>query len=144
MENVLFETDGAIAQITINRPKALNALNSQTLTEIGEAVGMITSDVRALIITGAGDRAFVAGADIAEMQGLEPDVAAEMSRLGQQVFSAIEALPVPAIAAVKGSALGGGCGLAGVPDHPVGPGKRGCTPRCIISLLVPTGPHPTD
>jgi enoyl-CoA hydratase len=112
MENILFEADGAIAQLTINRPQALNALNRKTLTEIGEAIAMIGADVRALIITGAGDRAFVAGADIAEMQSLTPEEATRMSRLGQEVFSSIEALPIPAIAAVNGFALGGGCELA--------------------------------
>lgn len=112
--NILLEKDGFIAVLTINRPKVLNALNEETLTELGQAVEQLGADneVRVVIITGAGEKAFVAGADIAHMQKLKPLEAREFARLGQRVFSKIENLPKPVIAAINGFALGGGCELA--------------------------------
>lgn len=112
--NILLEKRDNVAVLTINRPKVLNALNEETLLEINEALGQVEKDeeVRALIITGAGDKAFVAGADIAFMQNLSPLEARKFSRLGQSVFSKIENLAIPVIAAVNGFALGGGCELA--------------------------------
>jgi len=102
------------AVITINQPDRLNALNSERLTallaRIEEASG--NPEVRAIVLTGAGDRAFVAGADIKEMVGLDQETAPEFGRLGHAVASALEQAPQPVIAAINGFALGGGCELA--------------------------------
>jgi len=107
------EGDG-VAVLTVDRPKALNALNSKTLSEIEQAVDALSvmKNVRALIVTGAGEKAFVAGADISEMVDLGPEGGRRFSQLGHRAFHAIEALPFPAIAAVNGFALGGGLELA--------------------------------
>ncbi|OAT81836.1 enoyl-CoA hydratase-related protein [Desulfotomaculum copahuensis] len=112
--NILLEKEGPVAVLTINRPKVLNALNAETLSEIDAAMDELAADntVRVLIITGAGEKAFVAGADIAFMSRLTPLEARNFSRLGQKVFSKIENLPKAVIAAVNGFALGGGCELA--------------------------------
>ena len=112
--NLLLEKDGPVAVLTINRPKVLNALNGETVRELGEAIEQLErdSEVAVVIITGAGDRAFVAGADIAFMQNLTPMEAREFAQLGQRVLSRIENLSKPVIAAVNGFALGGGCELA--------------------------------
>lgn len=112
--NILLEKDGNVAVVTINRPKVLNALNSETLVELGEAVEQVSNDpeVRVVILTGAGEKAFVAGADIAYMQNLTPLEARKFARLGQGVLSKIENLSKPVIAAINGFALGGGCELA--------------------------------
>lgn len=106
--------DDGIAIITISRPASLNALNSSVLAELDSAIAEVRESpaARALIITGEGSKAFVAGADIGEMADLTPDEAVAFSRRGQAVFSAIEHLPIPTIAAVNGYALGGGCELA--------------------------------
>ena len=113
-ENLLLDRDGAVATLTINRPKSLNALNRQTLRELGEAVAQLRDDpiVGCIIITGAGERAFIAGADINELAVLTPLTARELALSGQQVFSTIETLGKPVIAAINGFALGGGCELA--------------------------------
>lgn len=112
--NLLVEKDGPVAVLTINRPKVLNALNGETVRELGEAIEQLERDneVAGIIITGAGDRAFVAGADIAFMQKLTPMEAREFAIMGQRVLSRIENLSKPVIAAVNGFALGGGCELA--------------------------------
>ena len=108
------EEDEQIVLLSINRPKALNAINVDVLSELGAAVEALgkRSDVRALIITGAGDRSFVAGADIAQMSDYNEDEAKTFAAQGHQVLAAMEALPFPVIAAVNGFALGGGCELA--------------------------------
>lgn len=111
-ENILVETDGAIVTITVNRPKALNALNSQTLKELFEAFDAVPASARAVIVTGSGEKAFVAGADISEMRGLGSNAATEFSWLGHRAFARLESLPQVTIAAINGFALGGGLELA--------------------------------
>jgi enoyl-CoA hydratase len=113
-ENILFSVEGGIATLTFNRPKVLNALNLKTVQEVADAVRKVESDeaIRVLILTGAGDKAFVAGADISELQKLNPIGAAHFAAEGQNVLFAIENLPIPTIACVNGFALGGGCEIA--------------------------------
>jgi len=113
--SIVLDRDGAIATITLNRPAVLNALNAELLGRLDDALGTIEHDatLRALIITGAGDRAFAAGADITELATLDGPVGgAAVARRGQLITQRIEALRVPVIAAVNGFALGGGCELA--------------------------------
>ncbi|HZI16860.1 MAG TPA: enoyl-CoA hydratase-related protein [Myxococcus sp.] len=111
-ENIRLEAEGAVAVLTIDRPKALNALNTKTLQEMESALKSLGPDVRVLIVTGGGEKAFVAGADIAEMAALPEAQAQEFGALGHRVFAMLEALSIPTIAAVNGFALGGGCELA--------------------------------
>jgi enoyl-CoA hydratase len=114
MEFITLVVEGPVAVITIDRPKALNALNRQVLTELEQAVGQVSADgaLRALIITGGGEKAFVAGADIAEMAAMTAAEALSFGELGHRVLDSLEALSIPVIAAVNGFALGGGCELA--------------------------------
>jgi len=109
----LANVDGVL-WVTVNRPEKLNALNVATMTELGHAMTTASSDseVRAVVITGAGEKAFVAGADISELNVLGPEAAREFALRGQAVFNTIERLEKPVIAAVNGFALGGGCELA--------------------------------
>jgi len=111
--NILVDFDEQIAIVSINRPAALNALDSETLSELGAAMTELAENqaVKAIILTGAGNKAFVAGADIAYMQPLTALQGKEFGEQGQRVFSQIENLPKPVIAAVNGFALGGGCEL---------------------------------
>jgi enoyl-CoA hydratase len=113
-DNVLIERDGPVLVLTINRPKVLNALNAQTLEALGRAIDASRDDagVRAIVITGSGDRAFVAGADINELAAQTPVDGREHARRGQALFDRIERLGKPVIAAINGFALGGGCELA--------------------------------
>lgn len=111
-ENIRLDTEGALAVLTIDRPKALNALNSQTFLEMETALQSLPPHVRVLIVTGGGEKAFVAGADIAEMANNSGEKAQEYSALGHRVMGLLESLPVATIAAVNGFALGGGCELA--------------------------------
>lgn len=112
--NILLEKDQAIATLTINRPKSLNALNQATLEEMLACLTELGQDetVKVVIITGSGEKAFVAGADISFMKGLTPDEGKVFGRLGHKVARTLENLPQPVIAAVNGFALGGGCELA--------------------------------
>jgi enoyl-CoA hydratase len=112
--NLTHRKSGAIATLTIDRPKALNALNQATLAEIQRALQDAASDssVQGVIVTGAGDKAFVAGADITEIASASPLQAQAFTRQGQAVFDLVETLGKPIIAAVNGYALGGGCELA--------------------------------
>lgn len=113
MEFINYEVEGAVAVLTINRPKALNALNSAVLDEINEALDAVDVDtVRALIITGAGEKSFVAGADIGEMSTLTKAEGEAFGKKGNDVFRKIETFPIPVIAAINGFALGGGCEIS--------------------------------
>lgn len=114
-KTLLFETDEqGLCVITINRPDKMNALNNQVLDELSAAVRTVSEAkaIRALILTGTGDKAFVAGADIAELNALDAENSVEASKKGQRIFQQIEDLNIPVIAAVNGYALGGGCELA--------------------------------
>lgn len=113
-ENILVEIDGPIALVTVNRPKALNALNAATMSELNDAFKAIgNSDVvRAAILTGAGERAFVAGADITGMATMREDEALAFATRGHQLGDTLAEIPQIVIAAVNGFALGGGCELA--------------------------------
>ena len=113
-DNLLIERDDAVAIVTLNRPRLLNALNSQTLTELAGAMAAFKDDagVRAIVLTGAGEKSFVAGADINELAVLSPVEGKEHARRGQTIFNTIEQLGKPVIAAINGFALGGGCELA--------------------------------
>ncbi len=113
--NILLEQpEPSVYLLTVNRPKSLNALNADTLDEIAAAVAEVGKDsgARALLVTGAGEKAFVAGADIAQMQDFDSAQAQAFSERGNRTFRAFELLPVPAVALVNGYALGGGCELA--------------------------------
>ena len=112
--NVLLEKEGNIAIVTINRPKALNALNSETLKELNAVIEDLENDkeIYCVILTGSGEKSFVAGADISEMKDLDSKGGKEFGLLGNKVFRRLENLDKPVIAAISGFALGGGCELA--------------------------------
>jgi len=112
--NILFIKEGNIAVIKFNRPKALNAVNPDVFHEMNDALDTIASDktIKVLILTGEGEKAFVAGADIAHMVNLSPLQLKEFSRNGQELLFRLERLPIPVIACVNGFALGGGCEIA--------------------------------
>ncbi|HEX5108928.1 MAG TPA: enoyl-CoA hydratase-related protein [Vicinamibacterales bacterium] len=113
-DNLLLTREGAVAVATINRPQVLNALDTKTLHELRRLTAELADDarVRSVIVTGTGNKAFVAGADIRELAALSPAAAREHARLGQQVCDQIERMGKPVIAALNGFALGGGCELA--------------------------------
>jgi len=113
MTYIKYDVSNRVATITIDRPEALNALNRVVLEELKQVLdGIQPADVRCVIVTGAGEKAFVAGADVAEMARMTQAEAREFSGLGNAVFRKLETLPMPVIAAVNGFALGGGCELA--------------------------------
>lgn len=113
-ENLLFDVKDQIAYITFNRPKVLNALNRCTVEELGDALNQVRDHaaVRVLILTGAGEKSFVAGADINELAQRTPTDGKDFSLFGQEVFHRLETMGKPSIAAINGFALGGGCELA--------------------------------
>ena len=113
-DNINIQSENGIRIITINRPDKLNALNRQTLSELDEAVdeAISTPEIYGIIITGSGEKAFVAGADISEFSGLSVEEGKKLSAFGQNIFKTIKLSPKPIIAAVNGFALGGGCELA--------------------------------
>jgi len=114
LTNVLYEIKGSIAYVTVNRPKVLNALNTPTWSDLRKAFEDARDDaaIRGVILTGAGDKAFIAGADISELAHLSGFEAEQSSRFGQEVLDLIENLGKPVVAAVNGFALGGGCETA--------------------------------
>jgi enoyl-CoA hydratase len=113
-ENILFQVDEGIATISFNRPKALNALNQALLAELSQALDAVAAqeDIRVLILTGAGEKSFVAGADITELATFTPLQAKIFSRAGHSVIAKLQELPIAVIAAVNGFALGGGSEIA--------------------------------
>ena len=113
-ENILFEKKGAIAYVTVNRPKVLNALNMATMEELRSAFHDIKKEtaIRAVILTGSGEKAFIAGADISELAKNDAVAAKEYTHRGQSVLNLIENLGKPVIACINGFALGGGCEIA--------------------------------
>ncbi len=114
LENIRWRVEDGVGIATFDRPKALNALNSRTFRDLGQLLDEAAQDrtVRALVLTGAGEKAFVAGADIAEMVGLQAIEARCFAEVGQHTLARLEAMPIPTIAAVNGFALGGGCEVA--------------------------------
>ena len=113
MNFITYEQEGFVGVITINRPKALNALNSEVLKELNSTLDAVDlENTRALVLTGAGEKSFVAGADIAEMSTLTKAEGEAFGKIGNDVFRKIETFPIPVIAAVNGFALGGGCEIA--------------------------------
>ena len=113
MEFVLYEQKGAVGVITISREKALNALNSAVLEELDQTLDSVNlEEVRCLILTGAGEKSFVAGADIAEMSTLTKAEGEAFGKKGNDVFRKLETFPIPVIAAINGFALGGGCEIS--------------------------------
>ena len=113
-ENIQVDIGGRVATVTVNRPKVMNALNEQTLGELAHAFDALEADasVRALVVTGAGEKAFVAGADINELAKMEAMQAKDKAFFGQQVFARLERMSKPSVAMINGFALGGGCELA--------------------------------
>lgn len=113
-KNILLVKEGRVAIVTVNRPQALNALNEETMGELKDCFTRLGQDenIRAIVLTGAGEKAFVAGADIAYMVRMNSIEARNWGKYGQEVFSLIANLPKPVIAAVNGFALGGGCEIA--------------------------------
>ncbi len=112
-ENLLLRIEDGVAIVTFNRPKVLNALDARTIDELSQAVSEVERGAaRALVLTGAGDKAFVAGADIAAMSAMSAAQARRVAEVAHGVLARLEALPVPTLAAVNGYALGGGCEVA--------------------------------
>jgi enoyl-CoA hydratase len=136
--NIIFSVAEGIATITFNRPKALNAMNSETMSELMDAVTLCrdNDDIRVIILTGSGDKAFVAGADIAEMQDLEPREALAFMERGHETLRLLETAPKPSIAAVNGFALGGGTEISMACDMRFASEKaRFGQPEILIGLI---------
>lgn len=109
-KNILFDVEDGVATITFNRPKALNAMNAETVAEIFDAATRCKDDdsIKAIILTGSGDKAFVAGADISQMQDMRPSEALAFMEAGHETWRLLETMPKPVVAAINGFALGGG------------------------------------
>lgn len=140
-QNLLLEQpEPGIHLLTVNRPRALNALNAATLAELAQATEQVAADAaaRVLLITGAGEKAFIAGADISEMLPLSVAQAREFSELGMRVMHGLEALQVPVIALVNGYALGGGCELAMACDW-IMASERAVFGQPEVNLGIPPG-----
>ena len=141
-QNIILEhvEAGKIAVLTVNRPQALNALNAATLDELANVLACVAAnpELRVLLITGAGEKAFIAGADITAMQGMSALEAQAFSEKGQRVMQAIEALPIPVIALVNGYALGGGCELAMSCDWIIA-AERAVFGQPEVNLGIPPG-----
>jgi enoyl-CoA hydratase len=110
--SIRVDRDGAVAIVTLDRPEAMNALNVETLSALRDELRGLAEDVRVVVLTGAGERAFAAGADIKYMRDLDVAAAKEWGALGHETTGLLEAMPQPTIAAINGFALGGGCELA--------------------------------
>ena len=138
--NLLLDVDGGIAIVTINRPKALNALNAATIYELDKMFDELgaNSAVKAVIVTGSGEKSFVAGADITEMQPMSAIEGRNWGKLAQAVFNKIENLPKPVIAAVNGYALGGGCELSMACDIRIA-SEKAKFGQPEVSLGIPPG-----
>jgi len=137
-KNLLFTVEEGVATITFNRPKALNAMNSETMGELRDAVVKCGDDdsIKAIILTGSGEKAFVAGADISEMQNLEPYESLKFMELGQETLRLLETLSKPSIAAVNGFALGGGTEISMACDMRfVSENARFGQPEILIGLI---------
>ena len=140
-QNIVLEhAEPGIYVLTVNRPKALNALNAATLAELANAIARIAEDAeaRVLLVTGMGDKAFIAGADISAMQTMSTLEAQAFSEKGTRVMQAVEALPIPVIALVNGYALGGGCELAMACDWIIA-SERAVFGQPEVSLGIPPG-----
>jgi len=139
-ENLLFETENGIGIVTINRPKALNALNAATIYELDRIFTELAKDqtVKVVVLTGGGEKSFVAGADITEMQVMSAIEGRNWAKLAQAVFNKIENLPQPVIAAVNGYALGGGCEIAMACDIRIAADKAKFG-QPEVSLGIPPG-----
>ncbi|MCF8054129.1 MAG: enoyl-CoA hydratase/isomerase family protein [Deltaproteobacteria bacterium] len=137
-KNIIFSVADGVATITFNRPQALNAMNSETMKELAEIVRICKHDegVKVLLLTGAGDKAFIAGADISEMQNMRPQEAMEFMELGNETLRTLETLAKPSIAAVNGFALGGGTEIAMACDMRFASEKaRFGQPEILIGLI---------
>jgi enoyl-CoA hydratase len=139
-ENLLFEADNGIGIVTINRPKALNALNAATIYELERMFDELAKDhtVNAVILTGSGEKSFVAGADITEMQSMSAIEGRNWGKVAQAVFNKIENLPKPVIAAVNGYALGGGCEISMACDIRIA-SEKAKFGQPEVSLGIPPG-----
>ena len=139
-EAITTDLSDGILTITLNRPEALNAFNTEQLRLLEQMLTEVAADpaIRAVVLTGAGERAFAAGADIREMAGLSPDGGLAFGRLGHAVTRAVEALPQPVVAAVNGFALGGGCELAIACDIRIA-SENAVFAQPEVSLGIPPG-----
>ena len=138
MNNLLLEVENGIALLTINRPKALNALNSETLAELNTCLAELenTDDVKVVILTGSGEKSFVAGADISEMVNATPAEGRKMGLLAREAFGRLENMPQVTIAAVNGFALGGGCEISMACDIRVASeNAKFAQPECGLGIL---------
>ena len=137
-ENIIYKVDGGIATIQLNRPKALNALNSETLAELNTCLAEIEgrTDIKVVILTGSGSKSFVAGADISEMVNATPAEGRAMGLLAREAFGRLENMPQVTIAAVNGFALGGGCEISMACDIRVAAeNAKFAQPECGLGIL---------